>query len=239
MPLLKAGLVLLVFAAATAILARLARGAAGPWATLGALLLGRADRSGSRVDLRFAADRIRAFHEEQRRHAMQSFGRDGVGVQVRPLARVGIYVPGTAVVYPSSVLMTALPARAAGVEEVLRHFFATRPLAVITNKPEAFSRSILEGLGLAGYFREILGYDSVERKKPHPEGILQVLQGWGVEPTRAVMVGDSDHDILAGKAAGTVTVAVAYGFKSAEELLSAGPDYLIHDIRELIELVAP
>ena len=69
--------------------------------------------------LRFAADRIRAFHEEQRRHAMQSFGRDGVGVQVRPLARVGIYVPGTAVVYPSSVLMTALPARAAGVEEVL------------------------------------------------------------------------------------------------------------------------
>lgn len=126
-----------------------------------------------------------------------------------------------------------------GVEEVLRHFFATRPLAVITNKPEAFSRTILEGLGLAGYFREILGYDSVERKKPHPEGILQVLQGWGAEPTRAVMVGDSDHDILAGKAAGTVTVAVAYGFKSAEELLSAGPDYLIHDIRELIALVTP
>lgn len=126
-----------------------------------------------------------------------------------------------------------------GVEEVLRHFFATRPLAVITNKPEAFSRTILEGLGLAGYFREILGYDSVERKKPHPEGILQVLQGWGVEPTRAVMVGDSDHDILAGKAAGTVTVAVAYGFKSAEELASLGPDYLIHDIRELIALVTP
>ena len=126
-----------------------------------------------------------------------------------------------------------------GVEEVLRHFFATRPLAVITNKPEAFSRTILEGLGLAGYFREILGYDSVERKKPHPEGILLALHGWGVEPTRAVMVGDSDHDILAGKAAGTVTVAVAYGFKSSEELLSAGPDYLIHDIRELIELVAP
>ncbi len=126
-----------------------------------------------------------------------------------------------------------------GVEEVLRHFFATRPLAVITNKPEAFSRTILEGLGLAGYFREILGYDSVERKKPHPEGILLALHGWGVEPTRAVMVGDSDHDILAGKAAGTVTVAVAYGFKSPEELASAGPDYLIHDIRELIELVAP
>ena len=69
--------------------------------------------------LRFAADRIRAFHEEQRRHASQSFQRDGVGMQVSPLARAGVYVPGTAAVYPSSVLMTALPAKAAGVEEVL------------------------------------------------------------------------------------------------------------------------
>jgi hypothetical protein len=48
-------LVLLVFAASAAILARLARRASGPWATLGALLLGRADRAGSHVDLRFAA----------------------------------------------------------------------------------------------------------------------------------------------------------------------------------------
>ena len=69
--------------------------------------------------LRFAAERIRAFHEVQRRHALQSFRHDGVGVQVQPLARVGIYMPGTAVAYPSSVLMTALPAKAAGVEEVL------------------------------------------------------------------------------------------------------------------------
>ena len=69
--------------------------------------------------LRLAAEGIRSFHEEQRRHVMQSFQRDGVGVQVRPLARVGINAPGTAVVYPSSVLMTALPAKAAGVEEVL------------------------------------------------------------------------------------------------------------------------
>ncbi len=69
--------------------------------------------------LRFAAERIRAFHEEQRRHVFQSFQRDGLGMQVSPLARVGCYVPGTSVVYPSSLLMTALPAKAAGVDEVL------------------------------------------------------------------------------------------------------------------------
>ncbi|MDA2915007.1 HAD-IA family hydrolase, partial [Acidobacteriia bacterium AH_259_A11_L15] len=99
-------------------------------------------------------------------------------------------------------------------------------------KPEAFSRTIIEGLRLTGYFRDILGYDSVERKKPDPEGILRVLQGLDVEPAQAVMVGDSPHDILAGKAAGTVTVAAAYGFKPLEELTAAGPDYLIHDILE-------
>ncbi|MGB2696036.1 MAG: histidinol dehydrogenase [Dehalococcoidia bacterium] len=69
--------------------------------------------------LRFAAGRIQSFHEEQRHHAMQSFRQDGIGVQVTPIARVGINAPGTAVVYPSSVLMTVLPAKAAGVEEVL------------------------------------------------------------------------------------------------------------------------
>jgi histidinol dehydrogenase len=69
--------------------------------------------------LRFAAVRIRSFHEEQRRHAAQSFLRDGIGVEVRPLERAGIYMPGTTVSYPSSVLMTAIPAKAAGVDEVL------------------------------------------------------------------------------------------------------------------------
>ncbi len=69
--------------------------------------------------LRFAAGRIGAYHERQRRHAAQSFTEGGVGQIVRPLDRVGLYIPGASVVYPSSVLMTALPARAAGVGEVV------------------------------------------------------------------------------------------------------------------------
>ena len=69
--------------------------------------------------LRFAADRIRRYHEQQRTHAATTFTEGGIGQLVRPLDRVGVYVPGTAVVYPSSVLMTALPARVAGVREVI------------------------------------------------------------------------------------------------------------------------
>ncbi len=69
--------------------------------------------------LRFAADRIRSFHEEQRNNVLRSFSSDGIGVQATAIARVGINAPGTAVVYPSSVLMTAIPAKTAGVGEVL------------------------------------------------------------------------------------------------------------------------
>ncbi len=69
--------------------------------------------------LRFAADRIRRYHEQQRAHAATTFMEGGIGQLVRPLDQVGVYVPGTAVVYPSSVLMTALPARVAGVREVI------------------------------------------------------------------------------------------------------------------------
>jgi histidinol dehydrogenase len=68
--------------------------------------------------LRFAADRIRAYHRKQLDHALAGFDEGGLGQVVRPLERVGMYVPGTMAVYPSSVLMTAIPARVAGVAEV-------------------------------------------------------------------------------------------------------------------------
>jgi histidinol dehydrogenase len=68
--------------------------------------------------LRFAADRIRAYHRKQLDHSLAGFDEGGLGQVVRPLRRVGMYVPGTTAVYPSSVLMTAIPARVAGVTEV-------------------------------------------------------------------------------------------------------------------------
>ena len=69
--------------------------------------------------LQHAADRVRRYHELQLQHAARSFSQDGVGQLVRPLARVGLYVPGTAAVYPSTVLHTAIPAQVAGVPQVV------------------------------------------------------------------------------------------------------------------------
>ncbi|GAG51332.1 unnamed protein product, partial [marine sediment metagenome] len=55
--------------------------------------------------LREAADQVRRFHQRQMEHAARSFQKDGVGQQVRPLVRIGMYVPGTRTIYPSTVLM--------------------------------------------------------------------------------------------------------------------------------------
>jgi histidinol dehydrogenase len=68
--------------------------------------------------LGFAASRIRAFHELQLEHTQRSFSHEGVGMRVRPIERVGMYAAGTSVVYPSSILMTVIPAKVAGVPKV-------------------------------------------------------------------------------------------------------------------------
>lgn len=71
--------------------------------------------------LRLAAQRIRRFHEHQKRASWFDVDEHGglVGQMITPLRRVGVYVPGGLAVYPSSVLMCAIPAQVAGVEEIL------------------------------------------------------------------------------------------------------------------------
>lgn len=70
--------------------------------------------------LQFAADRIRQFHEKQHIDSWIDFSPDGaLGQMIRPLDRVGLYAPGGTAPYPSSLLMTAMPARVAGVKEII------------------------------------------------------------------------------------------------------------------------
>ncbi len=71
--------------------------------------------------LQAAADRVRAYHEHQRAQSWSYLDEDGtrLGQKVAPLDRVGLYVPGGKAAYPSSVLMNALPARVAGVTELV------------------------------------------------------------------------------------------------------------------------
>ena len=74
-----------------------------------------------RLALEVAATRVRAYHEHQRAESWSYTEEDGtlLGQQITPLERIGIYVPGGKAAYPSSVLMNAIPAKVAGVKEVI------------------------------------------------------------------------------------------------------------------------
>lgn len=112
-------------------------------------------------------------------------------------------------------------------------------LAVISNKPEGFSRRILEELNLAKRFITILGGDSTQNPKPHPEPLLQVMDICKVLPSETVMVGDSATDIKAGKAAGVITCGVQGGFRPMEQLKEAGCDLIIENLLELADYFRP
>ncbi|MGM0701413.1 MAG: phosphoglycolate phosphatase [Pseudomonadota bacterium] len=107
-------------------------------------------------------------------------------------------------------------------------------LALVTNKPEAFIAPILAGFGLEGHFALCLGGDSLPRKKPDPAPLLHVAAHFGVPPAACLMVGDSRHDIVAGRAAGFRTLAVPYGYNHGEPVRDSGPDGLVESLGELV-----
>ncbi len=69
--------------------------------------------------LKLAAERIRSFHSLQKESILSGITKPGSGQLIRPLERIGIYAPGGTASYPSTVLMTAIPARVAGVKEII------------------------------------------------------------------------------------------------------------------------
>jgi histidinol dehydrogenase len=70
-------------------------------------------------DLKLAAIRVKRFHSNCLKSIAYGFEENGIGRWIRPLKRVGIYIPGGTAAYPSTVLMTAVPAKVAGVEEII------------------------------------------------------------------------------------------------------------------------
>jgi phosphoglycolate phosphatase len=111
-------------------------------------------------------------------------------------------------------------------------------LAVVSNKPEKFSKQILEGLGIAARFGAIIGGDTTGTRKPDPAGIFKAIELCGGMPSESLMVGDSPVDIAAGKAAGTFTCGVAGGFRPRDQLESAGCDLLVNNLLEFANQVA-
>ena len=105
-------------------------------------------------------------------------------------------------------------------------------LGVATNDAEAPALAHLAGAGLTELFDFIAGFDSGYGGKPAPGQLLAFAEAMGLAPARIVMVGDSTHDLRAGRAAGMRTVAVLTGIALREEL-APHADVVLPDIGHL------
>ncbi len=107
-----------------------------------------------------------------------------------------------------------------------------RTLAVLTNKPLRFTKPILDGLGLAPYFRFIYGEDSFPTKKPDPVGLLSILRDTRAAPREAMLIGDSEIDVRTARNAGVWACGVSYGL-SSEQLTACPPDLMLDSLLDL------
>ena len=194
--------------------------------------------------LRFAAGRIRVFHELQLQHAATSFLSDGVGQVVRPIARVGLYVPGNKVIYPSTLLMIAIPARVAGVAELIvvtpaRPDGSVAPLklvaADIAGVDRVFRAGGVQGIGALAYGTESVpavdkicgpGNIFVEIAKKKLFGEVGIDGTFG--PSETLVIADKDADP-------SLVAADLLAGAEHDELATV---VLITDSRDLAERVA-
>ncbi len=122
-----------------------------------------------------------------------------------------------------------------GVREGLQALRAAGlPLACLTNKPLAFAQALLKAKGLDGYFAQVFGGDSFARKKPDPLPLLKTCEALGTPPARTLMVGDSQNDALAARAAGCPVALVSYGYNHGQPIRAVDADAWIDRLDELL-----
>ncbi len=107
--------------------------------------------------------------------------------------------------------------------------------AVLSNKREKYSNNILEELSILENFDLVWGSDSVREKKPSPVPVFDLIDKFNVVKKETAIIGDSNYDVDAGKAAGIKVIGVSYGFRTRNYL--EGSDVIIDSFNELIDVI--
>jgi len=124
-----------------------------------------------------------------------------------------------------------------GVEETLGELRSRGfRLGVVSSKMRAGVRRGLDAYQMAGMFDVIVAGDDCENHKPHPEPLLRAIGAMNAPQTEAIYIGDSTHDIIAGRAARLRTAAAAWGPFPRVELENLRPDYLLDHPKDLLTI---
>jgi 2-phosphoglycolate phosphatase len=122
----------------------------------------------------------------------------------------------------------------AGLDELLDALDeAGRPWGIVTNKPARMTEPLLAGLRLAERSACSISGDTLPQRKPDPAPLILACQQAEVSPNNSIYVGDAARDIEAGRAAGMLTVAAAYGYINDDDPFDWGADLVVADTMEL------
>ena len=124
-----------------------------------------------------------------------------------------------------------------GAQKVLKKLKSEGVLiAAVSNRSKISLVKSFKLLEIDDFFDVIVTFEDVENPKPHKDHPNKALELLGVEKEFAIMVGDTENDILAGKAAGIKTVGVTYGW-IGKDIKKANPDFVIDNIEELLKVL--
>ncbi len=125
-----------------------------------------------------------------------------------------------------------------GIEDMLCDLKKSgKRLFIATSKPEKFAKQILEHFNLSQYFECIRGIEMHEEKVEKPEIVRRVIDGFNLDKSECVMVGDRFYDIVGAKENGIASVGVTYGYGDFEELSKYGADKIVDTVQELHNLL--
>ncbi len=126
-----------------------------------------------------------------------------------------------------------------GLGALLEELDARRvPWGIVTNKPERLTMPLLRSLDLASRSTCTVSGDTLPERKPHPAPLIHACKFIGVEPARAIYVGDAARDIEAGRAAGMATIAASYGYiTDDDDATHWGADQIAADTADLAQIV--
>jgi phosphoglycolate phosphatase len=127
-----------------------------------------------------------------------------------------------------------------GVAEGLAAWATTGlPLAVVTNKPAAFTEPLLARLGLDGYFTAVISGDTTPYRKPHPAPLLAACARMQRPVGGNLHIGDSKHDIETARNAGCKAIyCVPYGYNEGRAVTAADCDALVNDLHAAWQLAS-
>ena len=170
-------------------------------------------------------------------HGIVNLVRKALDLRGQPITP---YVLETAATRFRELYAKRLPARAVAYPGVMDALIKLKQenwrLVVCTNKLEAFSRKILEGLGLAKFFDVIAGPDTYGVAKPDPRHLLRALPAHMPPGYKVIMIGDSEVDVETAHAAHIPVIAVTYGY-SKTPLADLKPQALADHFSEVPKLV--